>query len=172
MKNKKFYIALSVIVLGFVGLIVFAKLGAPPEPLRPGVEQKDLGREHVPSANYGGEQPPTSGSHASPVSWGQYDTEVRDDQIIHNLEHGGVYVSYRPDLSKDQVTKLVELLTEPFSDSKFQPKKIVLAPRANNKYPIELSSWLRSETLTSYNKDAIKDYIVRNLGKSPEPLAN
>ena len=56
-------------------------------------------------------------------------------------------------------------------DKKFQPKKIVLAPRAANKDPIILSSWRRSETLTKYDEQKIQDYVSRNLGKSPEPLA-
>ena len=162
---------LAVAVLGFVVVVVVGKMTAPPEPPRPGVEQSDYGREHLKSKEYGGDQPPTSGPHASPVSWGVYDTEVRDDQAIHNMEHGGVFVSYQPSLSKDQIDKLKELLSEPFSDPKFQPKKIVLAPRAENKSPIELSSWRRSEALASYDQKKIEDYITRNLGKSPEPLA-
>jgi hypothetical protein len=107
----------------------------------------------------------------TPVSWGVYDTEVRDDQLIHNMEHGGIYISYQPSLPKEQVEKLKELLSAPFSDPQFQPRKIVLAPRVENKSPIELSSWRRSEALASYDQQKIKDYITRNLGKSPEPLA-
>ena len=98
-------------------------------------------------------------------------TEVRDDQLIHNMEHGGIYISYQPSLPKEQVKKLKELLSAPFSDLQFQPRKIVLAPRVENKSPIELSSWRRSEALASYDQQKIKDYITRNLGKSPEPLA-
>ena len=171
MTIKPFPIVLAVIVVGFVAVVAIGKMTAPPQPPRPGVEQSDHGREHVNSKKYGGDQPPTSGPHASPLSWGVYDTEVRDDQVIHNMEHGGVYVSYQPSLPKDQVEKLTQLLSEPFSDQKFQPKKIVLAPRATNKSPIELSSWRRSEALASYDQNKVEDYIVRNLGKSPEPLA-
>ena len=87
------------------------------------------------------------------------------------MEHGGIYVSYQPDLPQDQIEKLKKLLSEPLSNPEFQPKKIVLAPRAANKSPIELSSWRRSEALASYDQQKIKDYITRNLGKSPEPLA-
>jgi hypothetical protein len=171
MTVRPFPIVLAVIVLGFTGAIVIAKVNKPPEPPRPGIEQADHGREHVSSKEYGGDQPPTSGPHANPAAWGVYDTEVRDDQTIHNMEHGGIYVSYQPSLPEDQINKLKELLSEPFSDPNFQPKKIVLAPRATNKSPIELSSWRRSKTLASYDQTMIEDYIVRNLGKSPEPLA-
>lgn len=168
MSSKFFYGGLAIVVVSVFAVMIALKK---PEPPRPGTEQADYGREHVNSKEYGGDQPPTSGSHASPLTWGVYDTEVRDDQAIHNMEHGGVYVSYQPNLPKDQIKELTSLLSAPFSDSKFQPKKIVLAPRVKNKYPIELSSWRRSEALTSYDQQKIEDYITRNLGKSPEPLA-
>ena len=171
MKIRAFHVVVGTIIIGSIGLFAIGKMSRPPEPPRPGVEQTDHGREHVNSQKYGGDQPPTSGAHANPVTWGVYDTEVRDDQTIHNMEHGGVYISYQPSLPKEQIKKLTSLLSEPFFDPKFQPKKIVLAPRAANKSPIELSSWRRSEPLTSYDQNKIEDYIVRNLGKSPEPLA-
>ena len=171
MTVRPFPVALATVVVGFIAVIIVSKITAPPESPRPGVEQSDHGREHVESKKYGGDQPPTSGPHASPVSWGVYDTEVRDDQAIHNMEHGGVFVSYQPSLPKVQIDKLKKLLSEPFSNPEFQPKKIVLAPRAANKSPIELSSWRRSESLASYDQKKIEEYITRNLGKSPEPLA-
>ena len=171
MTIRPFPVALATVVVGFIAVIIVSKITAPPEPPRPGVEQADHGREHVSSKEYGGDQPPTSGSHANPVAWGVYDTEVRDDQVIHNMEHGGIYVSYQPDLPQDQIEKLKGLLSAPFSNSEFKPTKIVLAPRQANKSPIELSSWRRSEPLASYDQKKIEDYVVRNLGKSPEPLA-
>ena len=116
MKIRTLPAVLAVVILGFTGAVIAAKANKPPEPPRPGVEQSDHGREHVDSKKYGGDQPPTSGAHANPVSWGVYDTEVRDDQLIHNMEHGGIYISYQPSLPKEQVEKLKELLSAPFSD--------------------------------------------------------
>ena len=171
MTIRPFPVALATVVVGFIAVIIVSKITAPPEPPRPGIEQADHGREHVSSKEYGGDQPPTSGSHANPVAWGVYDTEVRDDQVIHNMEHGGIDVSYQPDLPEDQIEKLKGLLSAPFSNPEFKPTKIVLAPRQANTSPIELSSWRRSEPLVSYDQKKIEDYVVRNLGKSPEPLA-
>ena len=101
MKIRTLPAVLAVVILGFTGAVIAAKANKPPEPPRPGVEQSDHGREHVDSKKYGGDQPPTSGAHANPVSWGVYDTEVRDDQLIHNMEHGGIYISYQPSLPKE-----------------------------------------------------------------------
>ena len=171
MTIRPFPVALATVVVGFIAVIIVSKITAPPEPPRPGAEQADHGREHVSSKEYGGDQPPTSGSHANPVAWGVYDTEVRDDQAVHNMEHGGIYVSYQPDLPQDQIEKLKGLLSAPFSNPEFKPTKIVLAPRQANTSPIELSSWRRSESLASYDQKKIEEYVMRNLGKSPEPLA-
>ena len=171
MKIRTLPAVLAVVILGFTGAVIAAKANKPPEPPRPGVEQSDHGREHVDSKKYGGDQPPTSGAHANPVSWGVYDTEIRDDEALHNLEHGGVYVSYHPDLPEDEVDKLKALLFAPYSDSEFQPRKIIMAPRENNKAPIVLSSWLRSEKLENFDAEKIKEYVTRNTGKSPEPFA-
>ena len=171
MKIRTLPAVLAVVILGFTGAVIAAKANKPPEPPRPGVEQSDHGREHVSSKEYGGDQPPTSGTHANPVSWGVYDTEIRDDEALHNLEHGGVYVSYHPDLPEDEVDKLKALLFAPYSDSEFQPRKIIMAPRENNKAPIVLSSWLRSEKLENFDAEKIKEYVTRNTGKSPEPFA-
>ena len=170
LQNKAFYVTLVVLLVGFIGLIIWERTNGEPEPPRPGVEQSDQGREHA-RKEYGGDEPPTSGPHADPVAWGLYRTEIRDDEALHNLEHGGVYVSYRPDLPEDEVDKLKALLFAPYSDSEFQPRKIIMAPRENNKAPIVLSSWLRSEKLENFDAEKIKEYVTRNTGKSPEPFA-
>lgn len=171
MGDKTFYAVIAVIVLSLVGVVAWSKINQPPEPPRPGTEQSDHGGGHAETTEYGGDQPPTSGKHADPVQWGVYDTEIRDDQALHNLEHGGIYVSYRPDLPKDQIEKIKSLLFEPFSDQNFKPRKVIMGPRAGNKSPIVLSSWQRVQELENYDEEVIKEYYQGNFGKSPEPFA-
>jgi hypothetical protein len=171
MQGKGFYVIIGVIVLGFIGVVALGKANQEPEPPRPGKEQSDQGGGHAERTAYGGDQPPTSGVHAEPVEWGAYETEVLDDQALHNLEHGGIYVSYRPDLPQDQIDKMKSLLFTPYANQDFKPRKILLAPRASNKSPIILSSWLRNQELESYDEEAIKQYVLGNFGKSPEPNA-
>src|SRR3989344_5078 len=39
--------------------------------------------------------PPTSGPHyEQPSRWGVSQAELPDEQLIHNLEHGGIWISY------------------------------------------------------------------------------
>lgn len=172
MNSKILYGLIIALVVGFVGFVAFRNVDKAPEQSRPGIAHANLGREHVKSKVYGGDEPPTSGPHAADLPWKAYNEEIPDVNAIHNLEHGGIYISYRPDLAKDQVDKIKALFTEPFSDPNFTPRKVIIAPRANNKSPIVMSSWLRSEKFSSYDKQPMIDYYLKNLGKSPEPLAS
>ena len=169
MNPKTMYGIIGVLIVGFAVLIVWSKQSETP---RPGIAQKDLGRQHVEQKSYSTDQLPTSGPHASPLGWGVYETEQRDDQLIHNLEHGGIVVTYRPGISENDLSQLTQLLGKPFSEPKFAPTKVVLAPRSKNKSQIVLSSWQRSQSLENYDKETIIMYVKRNLGKSPEPLAS
>jgi len=93
--SKVFAISLSVLTIGIVSLIVFT--GNKPEPIQPGEVHEYYGQEHLSageSVEYGDSEPPTSGAHSSPVPKGFYEEELSDENIIHNLEHGYVYVSY------------------------------------------------------------------------------
>lgn len=164
-------IVLPIIAVVAIGVVVFARSSEKPEAPRPGIEHADDGRNHVQTKEYGGEETPTSGDHASPLAWQYYSTEIPDANTIHNLEHGGIYVSYRPDLPQEQVQRLRELFFEPFSDDKFKPTKAIMAPRAANKDAIVISSWRRSMTLESFDEAKLKEYYLANFGKSPEPSA-
>lgn len=169
MGSKLFYILIGLIAIGFV---IFTVTQKEPQTERPGVAHADQGREHVNDKEYGGDEPPTSGEHAEALPWRVYDEEIKDVNAIHNLEHGGIYVSYNPSLDSEEVSKLKALFFEPFSRDGFEPNKVIMAPRAANESPIVVSSWQRSLKLDSFDEEVLADYYLRNVGKSPEPLAS
>jgi len=171
MDNKVFYIVLAVLVAAFVTFAVVTKEPTE-EKERLGYAHEDEGRKHVDDKEYDDSaEPLTSGAHASPIPWGSYESDLKEVNTIHNLEHGGIYVSYQPNLPDEQVQAMKELLFEPYGDSEFKPKKVILAPRAANSSPIVVSSWLRSMKLEKFDAQKILDYYETNAGKSPEPLA-
>lgn len=165
-------IVYSILALAAVALIGFLAISKPKEAPRVGVAHEDHGREHVETKTYGGEEPPTSGDHANALPWGVYQDEVDDVNTIHNLEHGGVYISYRPDVPPEHIERIKALFFEPYVKKDFKPTKVVMAPRAKNKAPIIISSWLRSQSFEQYNEQAMIEYYKSNAGKSPEPLAS
>lgn len=168
MKGKFLYLLLAVLSIGFFATAIVLKQ---PEPERPGTAQKDLKGNHVDKKEYGGDEPPTSGDHASPVAWGVYKKELADVNTLHNLEHGGIYVTYSPDIPEEDIQKLEKLFSTPSSRKEFNPAKAVVAPRGSNVDNIVLSSWNRSQTFTSYDEEKMYEYYVANFNKSPEPLA-
>lgn len=55
--------------------------------------------------------PPVGGVHSP--SWqtcGIYDQPVDPKNAIHSMEHGAVWIAYRPDLPDDDVTRLQEMV--------------------------------------------------------------
>lgn len=173
MSNKSFSIIIIVLIAGFSGLVVVKSISKPAEAERPGVAQPDKGRKHVQAdaVRYDGPEPPTSGDHSTELQWQAYDQEIPDVNVIHNLEHGGVYISYRPDLPAEQVAKIKALFFRPFSVAKFTPSKALLAPRTANDAPIIMSSWNRSMRLDMFDQQKMMDYYLRNVGKAPEAKA-
>ena len=107
--------------------------------------------------------PPTSGPHyEQPAKWGIYNVELPDEQLVHNLEHGGIWISYK-DIDASTKTAL-----EKIADTRV---KIILTPRSKNDAPITLASWGYLLKLQSYDEATIQDFITRNSNKSPEPFA-
>lgn len=173
MSNKVLVAIIAVLFIGMFGYVTVKKKGAPPETPRPGAEQADMGQKHVAvgAVKYGGPEPPTSGDHTTHIPWQAYDQEVPDENIVHNLEHGGIYISYRPDLPADQIAKIKGLFSKPFSNDKFSPIKTVVAPRAANGSPIIMSSWNRNMKLDTFDEAKMMEYYLRNVGKAPEGAA-
>jgi Protein of unknown function (DUF3105) len=51
--------------------------------------------------------PPTNGPHFGvPAIFGVYDTPLEQTRVVHNLEHGGVYIQYGSDVSPETVDEL------------------------------------------------------------------
>lgn len=51
--------------------------------------------------------PPTSGPHyQSPALWGSYTTPLNPAQVVHNLEHGGIFIEYGKGVPSSTVEQL------------------------------------------------------------------
>jgi hypothetical protein len=80
--------------------------------------------------------PPVGGDHNA--VWQNcmgdvYDAPIANEHAAHSLEHGAVWITYRPDLAKDQVEKLA---------TKVRGKeKLLMSPYQNLDAPISLQAW-------------------------------
>lgn len=108
--------------------------------------------------------PPTGGWHyAQPAQTGIYDVELPDEQLIHNLEHSHVRISYRPDLlDKDSIEKLVDLT------KKYGPK-MIMTPRAKNDSAVAINAWQylqKFDKVDDVSLEQMNDFIKYHRGKS------
>ena len=78
------------------------------------------------------QDPPAGGAHA-PVwlACGTYDEPVRDENAVHDLEHGTVWITHDPDLSGDDVAVLADQL----------PANGILSPRDALPSPVVVTVW-------------------------------
>lgn len=136
----------------------------------PGEAVEDQGREHIqPGQSHPpyNSKPPTSGWHlGSTAEWGVHQEPIPDELQIHNLEHGGVFIQYEPNVDQavmEQLTALVTRLRE-------QPKycKLILAPYPTLDKPIALTAWTRILKLDTFDENRVVGFIDAWIEKGPE----
>ncbi|MGH2498708.1 MAG: DUF3105 domain-containing protein [Candidatus Limnocylindria bacterium] len=154
-----------------------ADINLVPEPAQPlGTRLPDEGNAHVPTgqrATYN-TIPPASGPHwaqpAAPAPWGVKDGKLPDEVTVHNLEHGGVVISYNG-LAASEVD-LLRSLVRNFLNTQF--RKIILQP-----YPeltdakIAVTAWRWQLKLQSVDEVQIAQFVRarHSSPEAPEPNA-
>jgi hypothetical protein len=127
--------------------VVAYNTGDYPGPGTPG--DTALGHDHVEGPVKYAVTPPVGGPH-NPV-WmnaGLYTEPIPSERAVHNLEHGVVWITYRPDLPKSQVSELTALfkkqsmIDEP-GDGGRSNRFMDVSPWASNDLPapVVISSW-------------------------------
>ena len=144
-------------------------------------EHEEEGNEHV-DANTDVEyetSPPTSGDHWPPElvsDAGFFPSEVPEESLVHNLEHGQIVVWYDPDASSETKSNL-ETFTESQNDldalggATTAPIITVPYPDIPEGKSFVLTAWTQSQACSSYSLDAINAFRESYQGRSPEPIA-
>lgn len=151
------------------GLFAFSRPSAPPDgDDSTSVTYPIQGRAHIADgaahAPYNS-NPPSSGPHyASPARGGFYDDALPDERVIHNLEHGDIWIAYRSQLP-DEVKSALRSFAGPY---------VVVSPRQENDGDISLVAWGRVDTFNLENgaldEARIRDFIARYDNRGPERL--
>lgn len=150
------------VIAGILAYVLVSPEGKPPlgqEIAIQGADHIPVGSSHPPYNS----NPPTSGWHyAEPAPWGVKTEPLPDETLVHNLEHGGVWIAYHPDkVDPETLARLVQIARRHLS-------KVILSPRPANDSPIALASWGRLEKLERFDEAKIKAFISRNKNKGPE----
>ena len=129
------------------GVVAYNTGGYPAGSGTPGPDA--LAHDHVPGPVKYAVIPPVGGPH-NPI-WmnaGLYTKPIPSERAVHNLEHGAVWITYRPDLPSSDVTTLQNLFKKQSMISEAQDggrsnRFVDLSPWADNSLPapIVISSW-------------------------------
>lgn len=158
----KWLAIIMIVSIGGIGLFGWWLRGNPQGESFPieGREHIAEGQAHAPYRT----NPPTSGTHyGQPAEWGVYDKELSDEQVVHNLEHGGIWISYK-DMNEEELKTLKKI-------ARTYPQSVIMTPRAKNDSRIALASWGRLQKLETVDVEQIRSFIKNNRNHSPEPLA-
>jgi hypothetical protein len=109
--------------------------------------------------------PPVSGLHdPNPATCGVHGEPLRDENMVHTLEHGSVGILYRPDDVPAADIKSIETIVRGYDDHVFS------APYPKMETAIAVVAWAHLMRLDTFEAQAITDFIdaFRNGGDTPE----
>ncbi|MFJ9584653.1 DUF3105 domain-containing protein [Streptomyces acidicola] len=113
-------------------------------------------------------EPPVGGDH-NPV-WQNcngdvYDKAIKNENAVHSLEHGAVWVTYNSAASEDDVKALAEKVK--------QTPYTLMSPVDDQKDPLMLSAWGHQRTVTSAGDPNVGKFFETYVQgeQTPEPGA-
>ena len=107
--------------------------------------------------------PPAGGPmFAQPLRQGIFDEPVPDGNAIHSLEHGLVWITYRPDLLSDEELSRLRDVANDFG------RDAILSPRPANAMAVAAVSWGRILRLDAVDAEQLRSFIDTNRNRSPE----
>lgn len=137
------------------------------EGQKPGVAYPIVGNNHINPGQKGAgynSNPPTSGPHyPDPAKWGVHDQPLPDEQLLHNLEHGGIWISYQDEKDQQLVSALRDI-------AKDYAVKVIVTPRPEDDSKIAVAAWGRLLKLETFDRGQILDFIKAFINKGPEDV--
>lgn len=127
----------------------------------------DLARDHVQGDVEYPTAVPVGGEHNSlPQQCAVYEAEIPAEHALHSLEHGAIWITYRPDLPADQVSTLTEEVDgNPYG---------LLSPQPGQTEPILATAWGRQLAVDSADDGRISEFVNTYASgpQTPEPGAS
>jgi hypothetical protein len=105
--------------------------------------------------------PPTSGWHVAELTaWGSYDEVVLDQQLVHNLEDGGVilWYEYGTPASNANNIQFLETIASTYD-------KVIIAPREVMPTPYALTAWTRLQRFNIVDHESMKAFLEAYYGR-------
>lgn len=150
-----------------VAVILLLLRPAPPVGMLDGmVSYTNLSSGHSEAPQTYPQTPPAGGVHSAVwQNCGSYDQPVRNENAVHSLEHGAVWIAYRPDLSEAAVQTLRNLARG--------RTHVLVAPYPDLPQPIVATAWGLQLPLQDASDPRLPTFVARyeKGPQTPEPGA-
>ncbi len=156
----------AVLVVGG-GITAAVLVGRGPQVSLAGVQTfSGLTRNHVTGTVNYPQTPPVGGDHDPTwLNCGIYTSPVRNENAVHDLEHGAVWITYQPSLPKAQVDTLTTFARgQTYLD---------LSPYPGIPSPVVVSAWGKQLRLTGASDPRLGAFVkkYKQGPQTPEPGA-
>lgn len=149
---------------GISGVVAYDTTGWPTSSNN-GPAARALGHNHVPGPVAYAVTPPVGGDHnAVWMNCGIYDKPVPNEHAVHNLEHGAIWITYRPSLPPSEVDTLrafVERQSLLPSGGQGSSRYMDLTPYPGLPAPIVVTSWGFQLRLTSPTDPRLQEFVSK-----------
>lgn len=157
----------TVVVLGVAAGVTAVLVNQPEPPSLAAVKTYAYPTaQHTTEKQTYAENPPVGGPH-NPVwlNCGVYDAPVTNENAVHSMEHGAVWITYRPDLA----ASAVDTLEQDVSGKDYT----ILSPYQDLPSPIVLSAWNNQLQISSADDPRIGPFLAKFVqgAQTPEPGA-
>lgn len=159
--------AVGVVALLVIGGVVAWQISQGPKTDSSGITTfGTLSQSHVSGTVTYPQVPPVGGPHNQIwLNCGIYDKPVPNENAVHSLEHGAVWITYQPNLPADQIAQLQALVRG--------QTYLILSPYTGLPSPVVASAWSTQLKLQSAGDPRLADFIktYRQGPQTPEPGA-
>ena len=145
-------VAAALAILVLLGILLISRNGddGGGGPIAGLVTFQGKSKKHVTTPVEYPEVPPVGGDHSPvPQTCGAYDQPVPNEQAVHSIEHGAVWITYRPDLPSEQVDRLRDLAGS----------HVLVSPYPGLPAPVVATAWERQVRLESASDPRLKRFI-------------
>lgn len=157
LKERGLLIGAVVVVVGGFGYLIATSQngnqGNQTADIEGVMTYEGLGRNHVQQAVEYPQTPPVGGDH-SPVwvacNGKVYDQPVPAGEATHAMEHGALWITYKPDLTAEQQATLREKATAPYT---------FMSPVPAQTSPVVLTSWGSQLAVATADDERVDAFI-------------
>ena len=171
-RRRTLWIVAAVVAIAVLAVLVWFALR--PAPVAYGHPMPIEGtRTHLPQGteiDYKN-RPPSSGDHYDQTAgYGVFERSIPTGNWVHNLEHGGIVVLYRPEQCDRSCVSVLQDAYNSAPSSQYFPgvHKMIVQPYEDMDTPIAVVAWGWEDDMAAPDKDRILAFYRAHVDRGPE----